>query len=170
MRLDPVPLNAAMLLEDITPLVLTYNEAPNIGRTLAALTWAREVVLVDSFSTDATLQIASSFANVRVLQRAFDTHSAQWNFGLREAGITTSWVLALDADHIVEPAVLAAFKTLDDETLDGYWIPFEYRFLGTNLGRALYPPVLSLYRRERAVYAQQGHTQRIQVEGRTGPR
>ena len=49
------------MLDQITPLILTYNEAPNIGRTLEQLTWARDIVVVDSFSTDDTVEIASSF-------------------------------------------------------------------------------------------------------------
>ena len=52
------------MLDQITPLILTYNEAPNIGRTLAALAWARDIVVVDSFSDDETLEIASSFSQV----------------------------------------------------------------------------------------------------------
>ena len=69
-----------MDLADITPLVLTYNEAANIEACLACLAWARDVVVVDSFSTDDTVERARQFANVRVLQRRFDTHSAQVEF------------------------------------------------------------------------------------------
>jgi hypothetical protein len=66
------------MLNEITPLILTYNEAANIGRTLERLAWAREIVVVDSFSDDETVEIASSFANVRVIQRVFDCHRSQW--------------------------------------------------------------------------------------------
>ena len=90
------------MLEQITPLILTYNEAPNIGRTLENLSWARDVVVVDSFSDDETLEIAASFPNVRVVQRVFDSHRNQWEFGLRETEIQTPWVLALDADYVAK--------------------------------------------------------------------
>src|SRR4029079_8546941 len=89
------------MLGIITPLILTYNEAPNIGRTLERLSWARDIVVVDSFSDDETLDIARSFSNVRVYQRRFDGHEQQWNFGLQETGIETDWVLALDADYVL---------------------------------------------------------------------
>lgn len=46
------------MMEQITPLILTCNEAPNIGRTLERLTWARDIVVVDSFSNDETVEIA----------------------------------------------------------------------------------------------------------------
>jgi glycosyltransferase involved in cell wall biosynthesis len=85
------------VFEQITPLVLTYNEAPNIGRVLDRLAWAGRVVVVDSYSDDATEMIAKTYPNVAWIQRAFDCHANQWNFGLRETGIDTEWVLALDA-------------------------------------------------------------------------
>src|SRR5436853_2457479 len=93
-RLDPKV--TSIMLDSITPLILTYNEAANIGRTLEQLRWARDIVVVDSFSDDETVEIAGSFPHVRVFQRKFDNHGAQWNFGLSETGIATEWVLALD--------------------------------------------------------------------------
>ena len=59
------------VLDQITPLILTYNEAPNIARTLAGLSWAKEIVVVDSFSDDETVEIARSFPQVRVVQTSF---------------------------------------------------------------------------------------------------
>src|SRR5438067_8919942 len=87
-----------------TALVLAHNEEENIGRTLAGLSWISEVVVVDSGSTDRTLEIArSSHPSVRIVQRSFDTHANQWNFGL--AQIKTPWVLTLDADYEVSSAL-----------------------------------------------------------------
>lgn len=155
------------MLEQITPLILTYNEAPNIGRTLAALTWAREIVVVDSFSDDETLEIAASFPQVRVFQRAFDCHRNQWEFGLRETGIKTSWVLALDADYMVTNEAINEFRDLDpDESTAGYRAKFAYCIHGKKLHSGIYPPVTVLYRREAAAYVQDGHTQRVVVDGR----
>ncbi|MGH8650120.1 MAG: glycosyltransferase [Burkholderiales bacterium] len=67
------------MLENITPLILTYNEAPNIERTLRQLTWAKRIVVVDSFSTDETLDILKEFQQVQVYQRKFDTAASQDN-------------------------------------------------------------------------------------------
>ncbi len=86
---------------EITPLILTYNEEPNIARALERLTWAKEIVLVDSYSTDGTCAIASRFKNVRLLERKFDDHTSQWNYGLDQ--VSTEWVLSLDADYVLEP-------------------------------------------------------------------
>jgi glycosyltransferase involved in cell wall biosynthesis len=73
-----------MNLDLITPLILTYNEAPNIDRTLRPLSWAKEVIVIDSGSTDETLAICKKFQNVRIVIRPFDNHTAQWNFGLQQ--------------------------------------------------------------------------------------
>lgn len=155
------------MLDQITPLILTYNEAPNIGRTLDCLRWAKEVVVVDSYSTDETTTIAASFPNVRIVRRTFDSHRNQWQFGLHDTGITTEWVLALDADYIVTVDLLNELKNLDPNAeTAGYRASFVYCISGKKLNSGIYPPVTVLYRRAVANYVQDGHTQRISLEGR----
>lgn len=155
-----------MLLDQITPLILTWNEEANIGRTLEKLRWAREVVVVDSGSTDGTRSICEGFANVRLMVRPFDNHATQWNHGLREAGIASEWVLALDADYLLSDAMVDELRLLKPaEDTAGYWLRFRYCINGRPLSGSLYPPVIGLYRRARAHYAQDGHTQRAVVDG-----
>ena len=155
------------MLDQITPLILTYNEAPNIARTLDSLRWAREIVVVDSFSTDDTAQIAASFPNVRVVQRAFDCHRNQWEFGLKQTGIKSEWVLALDADYAITTELVNELRSLQpaDET-SGYRARFIYCVSGKRLHSGIYPPVTVLYRAATAEYIQDGHTQRVSVNGR----
>jgi len=154
------------MLERITPLILTYNEAPNIARALGGLSWAKEVVVVDSFSDDETVQIAASFPNVRVVQRAFDCHRNQWEFGLNETEISTPWVLALDADYVVTEELLSEIKTLQPQnSTAGYRAKFIYCINGKKLRSGIYPPVTVLYRRASATYVQDGHTQRVALDG-----
>ena len=97
-----------MNLFDITPLILTYNEEANIERTLSGLKWARQIVVLDSNSTDQTASIVERFDNVRFVRRQFDNHTAQWNFGLAE--IQTPWVLTLDAEAVLRDARAMAAK------------------------------------------------------------
>lgn len=154
------------MLDQITPLILTYNEEANIAQALGGLTWAREIVVVDSFSDDQTVQIANSFPNVRLVQREFDCHRNQWEFGLKETGISTPWVLALDADYVVTEDVTTELKTLQPgNTIKGYRARFIYCINGKRLRSGIYPPVTVLYRREAATYVQDGHTQRVALEG-----
>lgn len=154
----------------ITAVVLTFNEAPNIARTLAKLSFADDVVVVDSGSTDATRAIAAGFGNVRIFERPFTTHAEQWNFGLHQTGVKTEWVLALDADFVLTDAVIDEVRSLTPpDDVDGYRASFTYCINGVPLRSGVYPPVTVLYRRARAVYEQDGHTQRVRVDGRVMP-
>jgi glycosyltransferase involved in cell wall biosynthesis len=158
------------MLSEITPLVLTYNEAPNIARTLDRLSWARDIVVVDSLSTDDTRAMLSRYPNVRVYERAFTTHAEQWNFGLEQTGITTDWVLALDADFVLTDDAVSELTTLSPpQAVSGYRASFTYCIEGKPLRSAVYPPVTVLYRRAGARYQQDGHTQRVRVDGLVMP-
>jgi glycosyltransferase involved in cell wall biosynthesis len=151
---------------ELTAIVLTFNEAPNIGRTLSKLSWLRDVVVVDSGSSDETVRIALTHPNVRVFERPFTSHADQWNFGLEQTNINTDWVLALDADFVLTDEFVSELRGLSPATeVAGYRASFRYCINGTPLRSAVYPPVTVLYRRLLARYEQDGHTQRVQVRG-----
>ncbi len=80
------------MLSNISPLILTFNEEANIERVLTNLRWADEIIVIDSYSQDSTIQIISKFQNVKVYQRKFDNHTNQWNFGLGK--VNKEWVLS----------------------------------------------------------------------------
>ncbi len=154
------------MLEKITPLILTLDEAPNIGRVLDRLSWAKDIVVVDSYSQDQTCEIVRLHPNARLFKRRFDLHSRQWQFGLEETGIATEWVLALDADYIVTDALLREIGALKPGTdVDGYRVSFTYCIGGRPLRNTVYPPVTVLFRRANASYVQDGHTQRVRLKG-----
>jgi glycosyltransferase involved in cell wall biosynthesis len=155
-------------LDQITPLILTYNEEANIGRSLHSLTWAKLIVVVDSFSTDRTLEILAQHSKVEVVQRAFDTHANQWNAGLDQ--IHGGWVLSLDADYLITSELIAELTTAvtiaDQESVDGYRIPFRYCVFGKPLRGTVLPPRLALFRQVAGRYFDDGHTQALQLNGR----
>lgn len=153
--------------DSVTPVILTYNEAPNIGRTLSRLGWAKDIVVVDSFSDDETMDIVSSFPKTRIFQRRFDSHSAQWNFAISETMIKTDWVLAMDADYILTDRFVEDLGRMSsDEAISGYRSSFIYCIYGRRLRGTVYRPVTVLFRKERATYIQDGHTQCVKVDGR----
>lgn len=155
------------MLEKITPLILTYNELPNIQRTLEKLKWANKIVVIDSYSTDSTLQILQSYSQVQIFQRKFDTHENQWNYGLEQ--ITTEWILSLDADYLLTEELINEIDLLSEEILlDSYFVKFKYCIFGNPLHGALLPPREVLFRREKAIYVNDGHTQLLQVNGKSG--
>lgn len=89
-----------MTAVNISVLVLTFNESINIHQCLESLRWSDDVVVLDSHSTDATVQIAHD-AGARVYQRVFDNYAAQRNFGLECIQYRHPWVLMVDADERV---------------------------------------------------------------------
>ena len=150
---------------DLTILILTYNERENLARTLEAVAWAPHVLIVDSFSTDETLEIAASFPNVQIVQRAFDSFGGQCNFGL--AQITTPWVLSLDADYILTPELVMELKQLEPPAdVAGFSASFHYNVWGRRLRHTLYPRRTVLYQRALATYRDEGHGHRVSVNGR----
>lgn len=150
---------------EITPLILTFDEAPNIGRSLSKLTWAQRIVVLDSCSNDRTVEIARGFPNVVVLERRFDTHMDQWNHGL--ALVDSAWTLALDADYIV-PARTSAeiIESVATQAADGYYARLTYCVRGKLLRHAVLPPRLVLFRTRAGRFHSDGHTQRLKLEGR----
>ena len=152
------------MLEKITPLILTYNEAPNIGRTLERLTWAERIVVVDSFSDDSTVKILSSYPQVEIFQRHFDHFANQCNYGLEQ--VKTEWVLSLDADYILSNELIEELQFLPEHLLkDAYFAKFKYCIFGKPLRGSLLPPRKVLYRKDKAIYIEDGHAHRVEVAG-----
>jgi glycosyltransferase involved in cell wall biosynthesis len=155
-----------MHLQEITPLILTFNEAPNLDRTLQQLTWAETIVVIDSFSTDETVEILHAYPQVKVIQRIFDTHTTQWNYGLQQ--VQSEWVLSLDADYIVTDRLIAEIASLSGDTqIDSYFIKFKFCVFGKPLRGTLLPPRQALFRRSQAIYIDDGHTQLLEVKGKS---
>ena len=152
------------MIEKITPLLLTYNEAPNIKRTLQRLRWAHRIVVIDSYSSDNTLEILNSCPQVQVFQRNFDTYATQWNYGLEQ--VLSEWTLSLDADYILTDELISEIQSLAlNSSIDGYYVPFKYCVFGKPLRGALLPPRQVLFRKAKATYIDDGHTQLLQVQG-----
>jgi hypothetical protein len=159
------------MLNEITPLILTRNEAANIARTLAKLSWARDVVIVDSLSSDDTRRLAvAAHPGVRWFERPFTSLADQWNFGLRQTAIGTNWVLALDADYILSDAMVDELRALNPGgDVNGYRASFRYCINGQPLRSGVYPPVTVLFRHAAAHYVNDGHAHRVRVPGSIQP-
>jgi glycosyltransferase involved in cell wall biosynthesis len=154
------------MLAHTTPVILTYNEEPNIKRTLAALDWARRIVVIDSGSTDATLAILAGDPRISVFSRRFDTHGAQWNFAINQTDIHTDWLLRLDADYVLTPELRVEIANLDpDAPVSAYRIAFDYLIYGRPLRGTLYPAKAVLFRKGRAIPFDQGHTEAWTIDG-----
>ena len=118
----------------VTVIVLTFNEVRNLPACLASVApWARRVVVVDSGSTDGTVDIAKGFGT-DVIAHPFETHARQWMFALQSTGVSTDWVLALDADQRVSPelrdAITAFVASGAAAGIDGAYVRRRQIFRG----------------------------------------
>ncbi len=136
----------------VTVLILTYNEEQHLARAIASVrSFARQVIVVDSFSTDRTLEIARGLG-ATVLQNCWENnHARQFNWGLDHAPIAGDWVMRLDADEYVTPELAEEIKRrLSALSADVSGIYFKRRihFLGRWIRHGgMYPMwVLRLWR------------------------
>lgn len=129
----------------ITVLILTYNEEKNIRYALNNVkNWAEEIVILDSYSTDKTIDIAKEYgANVYV--RKFDNFSAQRKYALNELEINGDWVFVLDADeYLTEELKLEISSLLESQKNknDAYFIKRRFYWQGQWLKKCFYPTTL----------------------------
>ncbi|NCD68391.1 glycosyltransferase family 2 protein [Mucilaginibacter agri] len=153
--------------ELLQALILTKNEEPNLKRVLDKLTWLDKVVVLDSFSTDGTLKIAAQYPNLQVHQRIFDTHANQWNYGLDL--LETKWVLSLDSDYVLPEDFIAETKQIiATGEKAAYEAGFEFLVFGHRLKRNNTQPRPVLFTKADCRYFDDGHTQRLRINGETG--
>src|SRR6516164_1414936 len=156
----------SQMLDRVTPVLLTYNEEQNIARTLSHLSWAKDIVVVDSGSTDGTLAVLENLPNVRVFKRGFDSHGNQWRYAVEDTQIATDWILRLDADYQVSDALVAEIATLDPNApVSAYRVSFDYAIFSRKLLSSLYPPNTVLLRRGHFSIQDRGHTEAWDVNG-----
>src|SRR4029077_20108635 len=156
------------VLDQINPLLITYDEAPNIARTVGKLLWAKRIVVIDSGSTDETLDILRRFPQVEVIHHPFSDFASQCNFGLTQ--VATPWVLSLDADYELSDALVEEIAALrEPDGVAGCAARFIYRTHGGALRGTLYPPRVVLYRKDKAHYRNEGHGHRVAIDGKILP-
>src|SRR5260370_431064 len=146
----------------ISVLILTFNEQDNLPPCMDSVAWSDDVLVLDSFSTDRTLDIARS-RGASVLQNRFVNFAEQRNFGLAQGRLKHEWVLHLDADERVTPELKEEMLiTVARADKDAYAIASKIIFQGRWLRHAgLYPSYqVRLGRRDKLGFVQVGHGQR----------
>ena len=149
----------------ISVVILTQNEETNIGRCLDAVSWSDDVLVVDSFSGDRTVEIATRYG-ARVIQRAFKDFSSQRNFASEQGDLKHEWVLHLDADEVVTPELKAELSGAAIGDKDAYRVSSKLIFCGKFLRHAgLFPWYQVRFGRRQALrFKQVGHGQRETLE------
>ena len=126
---------------DISVIILTYNEEIHIKRCLDRISpFVKSVFIVDSFSTDRTLEIAKGYKNVTVLQNKWTNYATQFNWALENSEIDTKWVLRLDADEYLTTELIEELKeklpNLEPD-ITGIVFPLRRVFLGRTIRRGM---------------------------------
>ena len=114
----------------VSVIIPTFNEADNIAGVLGGVTWADEIIVVDSFSTDETVAIAEKHG-AKVWQHTYEGPAAQKNWAIPQ--VENEWILLLDADERLTPALTAEIQNWlqkDDIPFDAFWIGRQNHFLG----------------------------------------
>jgi glycosyltransferase involved in cell wall biosynthesis len=150
----------------LSVVIITFNEEANLARTLASVTWADEIIVVDSGSTDRTREIVESL-HAKFFFEPWKGFAAQKNSALSMA--TGDWILSLDADEEVEPALADEIHSvlLTNPTVSGFWIPRKNFFLGRWIKHGGFYPdrKLRLFRRGQGQFEDRLVHEDIRLEG-----
>ncbi len=156
----------------VSTLIFTLNEGPNLHHCLDSLEWCDDIVVVDSYSTDETIELCRR-RNIQSVQHTFSGFGSQRNWALSEIPLAHEWVLILDADERVptelalelnrlaqtSPDCIGAYRLKRRFHLWGKWLRFS----------SLYPTwVVRFVRRPKVRYVNQGHSETQTVDGDLG--
>jgi len=121
-------------MADLSVIIPTRNEEANLPAALRSVHWASEVIVVDSHSTDGTVRVARD-AGAEVVQFDYPGHGPKKkNWALDNLDLKNEWVLLLDADERVTPALRREIEaSLRDPRADGYCLDRELAFMGRSL-------------------------------------
>jgi glycosyltransferase involved in cell wall biosynthesis len=154
----------------ITGLIITLNEEQNIAEVIKNIDFVDEIIVLDSFSTDKTVEIAESFENVKVYQNKFENFTDQRNLALDYASY--NWILFLDADERLTPKLREEiFKTINqNNAAEAYYFyrkfmfkdkPLHFSGWQTDKNIRLFKKDSARYSKERLVH------EILRVKGRT---
>lgn len=120
-------------MEKITAIIPTFNEEVHIKAAIESVCWCDEIIVVDSFSTDKTVEIVKTFPQVRLLQREYGYSASQKNWTIPQA--SHNWIFLLDADERPTPELVEEIKsTINSKTkYSGFWIYRRNNFMGKRI-------------------------------------
>jgi len=143
-------------------LILSKNEEANIPACLETVFWCDDIVVLDSFSSDRTVELAKA-GGCRVVQREFDDFGSQRNFALEEIPFKYPWVFHLDADErFNEELFVECRRVIKEDKFSAYFVANRIIFFGRWIRRSTqYPyPQVRLVKLGEVCFAKAGHGQR----------
>lgn len=157
-----------MARNKLSVVILTLNEERNLPECLESVKWADEIVIVDSFSTDRTLEIAKKY-RCRIFRKEFVGFGRLKNFGISKT--SNKWVLNIDADERVTESLRGEIRNvLEDPEFDGYYFPRK-SYMGKKWLKhaGQYPSYqLRLFRKDKGRFGDSVVHERVRITGKAG--
>jgi glycosyltransferase involved in cell wall biosynthesis len=156
-------------MEKLTAIIPTFNEAHNIVDAIQSIDFADEILIVDSFSTDNTLELAKPLVT-KIIQREYENSASQKNWAIPQA--KHEWILLLDADERITPElkdeIVEKLKSSPSES--GFWIRRKNHFMGKHIRFSGWQgdKVIRLFKRDECKYEPKHVHAEIVTEGEVG--
>jgi len=155
---------------DLTAIVLTFNEEKNLDACLSSISnYTDDIIIVDSFSSDKTLEIARSYTN-KICVHRFINQAKQFIWALENTDIKNEWILRIDADERWTPEGFAELKRIiDNDEADGVYVKMKIFFIGRWMKHGGFYPnyFLRVYKKSKGKMEDRWMDEHIKVEGRT---
>ncbi len=155
---------------NISVIVITHNEENNIANCLSTVDWAGEIILVDSLSTDRTVELAKRYTQ-NIFIKKWEGYGAAKNFAIDQARF--DWILSLDADERVTPELALEVKkivSISSENIEGYEVARRAYFLNKWIKHCGWYPgyVIRLFKRTAVRFNEKRVHENVEVIGSVG--
>jgi glycosyltransferase involved in cell wall biosynthesis len=150
--------------------ILTHNEEDEIAACIESALQSNDIVVVDSFSRDRTIDIAQQYP-VRIVQHEFESHGKQRTWMLDSVPVKYKWVYLLEADERLTPELFQeCLRTIENPEHVGYYVAERVMFMNTWIRRSTQYPryQMRLFHKDQVRFIDYGHTEREVVNGSTG--
>ncbi len=157
-------------LEMFSIYILTHNEEIDIAGCIESALLSDDIIVVDSCSSDRTVEIASRYP-VRIVQHAFESHGKQRTWMLQSVPSKHEWVYILEADERMTPALFAeCLQAIQSQEWVGYYVAERVIFMNRWIRRSTQYPryQMRLFRKDKVWFTDYGHTEREVCDGPTG--
>ncbi len=154
-------------MDKITAIIPTFNEESNIRAAIESVLWCDEIIVVDSFSTDKTVEIVRSFPQAKLLQHEYEHSAAQKNWTIPQA--THPWIFLLDADERPTPELVEEIKATvkNGTTHSAFWIYRRNHFMGKRINYSGWQSdkVIRLFKKDECRYQNKHVHAEIETKG-----
>ena len=150
--------------------ILTYNEELDIAACIESAQLSDDVIVVDSISSDRTVEIAARYP-VQIVQHAFESHGRQRTWMLKEVPTKYEWVYILEADERMTPELFAeCLEAIQTSEYVGYYVAERVMFMNRWIRYCTQYPryQLRLFHKDKVWFSDYGHTEREVCDGATG--